>query len=470
VVATRAEQAAVAAAAGESAAKRDALAAADRESAAKQVAENAASAESAAKQTAQAKGAETEAVLRFVQRRILAAARPKGVEGGLGTDVTLRAALAAAVPHVETSFKDQPLTEARLRKTLGDSFDFLGDARAAAAQYEPARAIYDRLLGPDDPATLEVTDRLAISIGMQERTGDAVVIWEKLLPRFRARFGPEDSRTLDCVHNLAVGYVHLRRYDRAEEMLKTLVDVKQRKLGPGHRSTLLSMTALANVYLWQERFDEALDLRLKTWQLQKERLGEADVETLVTAFNIGAHYRRVGQFAAALGHDLEAARLREETLTRGHPETIQSLCAVAEDLFHLGRPAEAVPLLDDCLALGKGQYVHPSFARVALVRLRVFQMAGDAAGCRATAELWEGQGRADGVSLYAAAQCRAVTAGLLRKAGPAAAGEAAAEAFRAVKWLDQARKAGFKDLARARHDPDFAALHGRPDFQRIVPE
>jgi hypothetical protein len=469
VAATRAERAAVAAADREAAAKRDALAAAAREAAAKQVAENAAAAESAAKQKAQAKGAETEAVLDFVRRRILAAARPKGVEGGLGTDVTLRAALAAAVPHVESGFKDQPLTEARLRRTLADSFDYLGDARAAAPQYESARAIYERLLPPDDPATLNVTDRLAISLRMQDRTGEAVALWEHLLPRCQARLGAADPQTLDVMHNLAVGYINLRRYDRAEEMLKDLVAVKQRKFGPGHRSTLLSTTALANVYLWQERFDEAHELRLRTWELQKANLGEADSDTLVTAFNIGAHYRRVGDFAAALRYDKETARLRTETFTRGHPETIQSLCAVAEDLVGAGRPREAVPYLDECLALGKGQYVHPSFARVADVRLRVFQKAGDAAGCRETAERWEGQGRTDGLSLFVAAKCRAVTATLLQRAG-APAGEVDAEAGRAVKWLAKAKAAGYKDVARTKHDPDFAALHARTDFRQVVAE
>ena len=68
-----------------------------------------------AKQVAVAKEAETQAVLSFVQNQILAAARPKGRNGGLGPGVTLRAAIDAAVPFVEKSFKDQPLTEARLQ-------------------------------------------------------------------------------------------------------------------------------------------------------------------------------------------------------------------------------------------------------------------------------------------------------------------------------------------------------------------
>jgi hypothetical protein len=72
---------------------------------------NRADAERQAKET-------TQAVLDFVENKVLAAARPEGEEGGLGGDVTLRRAIEAALPYVEKSFPDQPLIEARLRQTL----------------------------------------------------------------------------------------------------------------------------------------------------------------------------------------------------------------------------------------------------------------------------------------------------------------------------------------------------------------
>ena len=79
----------------------------------------AAAAEKEAKETAQEREAETKAVLEFVEQKIFAAARPDGQEGGLGRDVTLRAALEAALPFVEKSFTNQPLIEARLRIDAG---------------------------------------------------------------------------------------------------------------------------------------------------------------------------------------------------------------------------------------------------------------------------------------------------------------------------------------------------------------
>ena len=98
-----------------------------------------AAAEKQAKEIAQAREVETNAVLEFVESKILAAARPEGQDGGLGRDVTLRQAVESAAPFVHDNFAQQPLIEARLRSTLGHSFYYLGDAKNAAEEFLAAQ-------------------------------------------------------------------------------------------------------------------------------------------------------------------------------------------------------------------------------------------------------------------------------------------------------------------------------------------
>ena len=69
-----------------------------------------------------------EAVLTFVEDKIFAAARPKDQAGGLGYDVKLADAITAALPSIENSFPDKPLTEARLRSTIGHFLQLPGQA------------------------------------------------------------------------------------------------------------------------------------------------------------------------------------------------------------------------------------------------------------------------------------------------------------------------------------------------------
>jgi serine/threonine protein kinase len=214
---------------------------------AKDAAVAAATAERQAKKAALANETETQAVLNFLENQILAAARPRGRDGGLGPGVTLRAAIDAALPFVEKNFKDQPLTEARLRMTLGKSFWYLGDGKAAAAQYEPARAILAKTLGSDHRDTLQCLIQLGISYGMQGRIQESVKLYESILPICKARFGLDARETLNSMNNLAMGLYELGKLEDAMGIYQEALKIKKARFGPDDRTTLTTMTNLANV-------------------------------------------------------------------------------------------------------------------------------------------------------------------------------------------------------------------------------
>ena len=161
-----------------------------------QKARAAADAERTAKDNAQAREAETAAVLDFVQQKVFAAARPKGQEGGLGTDVTLRQAVKTALPFVEKSFTNQPLVEARLRSTLANSFWYLGEAKIAVEQFQAARAICSKHLGDNHPDTLGCMAGLANAYETLGRHYDALKLREEALARRKVALGPDHPQTL----------------------------------------------------------------------------------------------------------------------------------------------------------------------------------------------------------------------------------------------------------------------------------
>src|SRR5262249_54244099 len=137
-------------------ARAEAVAAAAREAAERRKAE-------AAKADAQAKEAEANAVARVFADPVFAARRPRGVDGGLGHEVSLLEAVDASLPALGTSFKDRPLAEARLRMTLGTTLAILGQAARSADQLEKARDLLVRHLGPDNRNTLACMHNLAAS-------------------------------------------------------------------------------------------------------------------------------------------------------------------------------------------------------------------------------------------------------------------------------------------------------------------
>jgi eukaryotic-like serine/threonine-protein kinase len=359
----------------------------------RQLAQANAEAESKAKKTAEAREAETRAVLDFVQNRVFAAARPKGQAGGLGWDITLHHALEAALPFVDKSFADQPLIEAQLRLTLGNSFWYLDKAQIAAEQFQAARAIYTRhgdernmlgsmrglancykslgrhleaqklreeilvrrrtLLGIDHPDTLSSMMDLANSYRELGRYRDAVKLHEEALGLAKVKLGADDRQTLRLMNNLASTYYEAGRHQEAVKLSEETLTLRRAKFGKDDPDTLRSMMGLANSYYFLGRQPEALRLYEETLALQKVHLGPDNSETLRTMNNLANAYAAIGREPDALKLRLETLRLQKANLGPTHPDTLTSMGNVALSYSHLGQHAGALKLGEETLALRK---------------------------------------------------------------------------------------------------------------------
>jgi len=155
-------------------------------------------------------------VLTFVREKVFAAARPAGQEGGLDRDVKLADAVKASLPFVEKSFPDRPLTEARLRMTMGLLFWHLREAEIAAEQFQRARALYTQHRGPDHPDTLRSMMSLAITYSSLGRHADALKLDEETLALRKAKLGPDHPDTLASMFNVGLSHIELKNYATAE--------------------------------------------------------------------------------------------------------------------------------------------------------------------------------------------------------------------------------------------------------------
>ena len=107
----------------------------------------------ATREEAKARQAEVEAkaVLGFFRDKVLAAARPRGQEGGLGREVTLREAIDAAESSIAADFAAQPKVEAAIRDTLGTTYLHLGELRLGRSASTSARWRCAGRTGPRPP-------------------------------------------------------------------------------------------------------------------------------------------------------------------------------------------------------------------------------------------------------------------------------------------------------------------------------
>lgn len=298
---------------------------------------------------------ETTAVLDFVVERVLALARPDGLAGGLGPDVSLRTAVEAAVPFLDSSFQNKPLIEARLRDTLGSSFFYLGDTRAAETQYRRARDLYLVNRGPDHSDTLASANNLALCYCNLDRPHEAAKMLEEIVAQATKINGRDHSDTLSMMHNLAKTYSVLGRYAEALGLLEETLAIMKVKVGAEDPNTFLCMSKLARSYADVGRNADALALCNETLALQTARLGHDHPDTLITCGIVGGIYFRLGQTDAAL-------KLREETLARkrvkfgpAHPVTAFAMADLAVSYAALGRHGEALTLREKSLELLQGK-------------------------------------------------------------------------------------------------------------------
>ncbi len=312
---------------------------------------DAAEAEKNAKETAEAREAETRAVLDFVEQKVFAAAGPEGEQGGLGREVTLRKAVEAALPFVETSFPKQPNIEARLRSTLGIAYLNLGEAAKAAEQFQAVRKLYTQHRGPEHPDTLTSMANLAKCYAELGRYTDALKLREQTLALRKAKLGPDHRDSLWSMNDLANSYFALGRHADALKLHEQTLVLRKVKLGPDHPDTLRSMNSLANNYEAHSRHADALELREATLALVRVKFGRDHSMTLISRSNLANSYDHLGRYTDALKLRQETLDLYRAKFGPDHPDTLRNMRNLAGTYMRLNRHAEALKLYEETLAL-----------------------------------------------------------------------------------------------------------------------
>jgi tetratricopeptide (TPR) repeat protein len=305
------------------------------------------------------------------------------------------------------------------------------------------------------------------------RYADALKLFQEVLALRKAKLGPDHVDTLKSMGSIATTYYALRRYQEALNLDQETLALRKAHLGPDHPDTLRSMNALANNYAALGRWQDALKIQEETLTQRKAKLGSDHPDTLASMSNLANSYAALGRHAEALKLHEEALALLKAKLGSDHPITLLCMHGTAADLENLDRGAEALSLLDELLERAAGKVVDSRLMPgVMHLRKRHFAKLNDAAGCRATAEMWEQFQRTDVASLYDSACYRAATAAVIGQSDRSADGakKADIEADQAMVWLRKAIAAGYRDVAQMATDADLYALRGRKDFQSVLAE
>lgn len=459
------------------------------------------------RQIAQRKENEIVATLEFVESKLLSAARPLGLDQGLGRDITVAQAMKTALDSIGPAFEDKPLIEARIRLTIGRSFGFLGDLSIAMEQINKALALFtkhqglesresiiallalaniqfqldlfkealearerafqisQKHFGMEEHVTQMAMSNLAISYENAKRDDDAMKLREQVLKLTRLHLGTSDPFTMLCMNNLAVLLFNHGRQNEAFELLEEAIGLQKKHLGETHPNTLETMSSKAECLAGMKKYQEALIIFNHVLESRQQKLGHNHPDTLQSMIDVSETLNSLGKQKEALKIVQEALPMFEERLGLNNGQTLYCISIIVNRLFDLHRQEEALPLMKMFFKRvgnvnGTSNLLNAMFANLC----RYHRLRGDVLGFQTTLLDWEKRKPSGSNNLVEIALAWSSFAQLKKETD----NTGRQEADQAMEHLQKAVEAGWKQVQQLETDSKFEFLRNRDDFRVLL--
>jgi non-specific serine/threonine protein kinase/serine/threonine-protein kinase len=324
-----------------------------------------------------------EAVLTFLNDDLLAKASP--TESFLGT--TVRQLLDNASDALQDQFADQPIVEATLRTTIGETYWRLGEYDSALTHLRQAVMLFEsqythdhlatldaintlslvlgsldryseaeqlnrqaidgleRVVGTTDPLTLRSRSGLSVLLRQMGQLDEAETIQRDVLRLRRRTLGDDDRETLVSIGNLAVILRHKGDLAEAESLSREVLDARQRLLGPAHPETLAGTASLSRILFERENFDEGIALLQNAVSQARTRLGDNDPLKLSLLTSLASAQTQTKNHDQAIPLWREVAATRITRDGPDAPDTIRSMRYLGRCLVATGDTPGAIDTL-----------------------------------------------------------------------------------------------------------------------------
>jgi eukaryotic-like serine/threonine-protein kinase len=352
-----------------------------------------------------------DAVRDFLQQKLLGHAdtraqadawlRGEGFSAAAKRDLTVRELLDRAAAElspekIEASFPKQPLLQAEILQTVGNTYRGVGEYSLAVPFFQRAARLRQQQLGPDHVGTLTALNSLASAYQDAGKPAEAVVLLEQThaaletklsadhpitlgtlhnlagayqaagkLPEAiklyeqacagrEATLGPEHPHTLRSLHNLAAAYQGAGKHFEAVKVLEQVHAAFEKKFGPEHPETLDSLNGLANAYGVADNLPKAIERLEQTGAGRAATLGADHLDTLTTLHNLAVAYGRTGNLPKAMQLIEKVRAARELKLGSEHPHTLAALAILGVLHGRTGQPDKGISFLEEAYRKGQG--------------------------------------------------------------------------------------------------------------------
>lgn len=299
---------------------------------------------------------------------VLGEAAPRKTRGEPVTVLELLDRAAADLESAEqrARFAEQPLLEAALRRTIGITYDELGEPSRALRHLRRAVELHDRYSPPGDAEAVEALSRNAAAewrLGEDLERAEALnrrVLEERLR---NPETAPRDVAT--AYNNLATTLGDQgRNADATEALEQALAIYEQMRAQPGglDRDTRInysrSLNNLGTFYNDLGRWGEAIEVFERTLELRRELWGDLSPDVSVALNNLAYALHGAERYDEAVALYRESLRVKQTIYPAGHVEIGWTTGNLARSLAAMGQVEEARELARqavDVLAASVGE-------------------------------------------------------------------------------------------------------------------
>lgn len=269
-----------------------------------------------------------------------------------GNTVTAREILDKASKEIATGLSSDSEVQSDMMQTMSRTYVNLGLFSLAHGLAERALENRRRLLGPENPKTLQSMTQLGWILDREGRDREAEQLTRQALEIERRVLGSEAPLALESMDNLAVILEKQGGYQEEETLQRNLVAIRSRRLGPESPATIRSLSNLASAVSLLGRTAEAEQMYRNTLEIEQRVLGPEHPQTIATTHNLANLVQEQGRYAEAVKLYRETLALERQVLGANHPDTADTMVTLANALcYGEGQTTEAEALYRESLEI-----------------------------------------------------------------------------------------------------------------------
>jgi serine/threonine protein kinase len=310
---------------------------------------------------AEQRGRIAQAVGSFLQEKLLGQADADNqadslMQLGVGTaalkenptvrDLLDRAASELTPDKIEGQFPNQPLVQAAILHTIGNTYRGIGEYAKGIAHLRRALELYRRHRGPDHPRTLNTLNTLGLAYQYAGELKESIAALEQVRDKRAAGLGADHPDTLNALHNLAAAYRDAGKPAMAIRLYEQVRDSRVAKWGAGHADNLHTLNNLASAYQDAGKLPEAIRLHEQVRDSSTAKRGPEHPLTLSVLHNLAEAYRDAGRREEAIRLFKKVHEKKVKSLGVHHPFTLVTLHGLALAYQADGNPLEAIRLFE----------------------------------------------------------------------------------------------------------------------------